>query len=91
MSLSQIVLLNVAILLVGMGVAAFYWDKNHRLRWSPIVAALVAALLYLSLGPIPLTAMFVVKIVAGSLAVWLLMYFVVWIECREWRKKSTDR
>ena len=91
MSLNHIVFLNLGIIVIGMGIAAYYWDKKRRLRWSPILATLIAGIVYLSFGPSPLTALFVGKIMATSLVLVFGFYFVVWIECRERRKKSTDR
>ena len=83
MSLSQIVFLNLGLIVIGMGIAAYYWDKKRHLRWSPIPATVAGGIVYLSFGPIPLTTIFVAKILATSLVLGFLFYFVVWIECRE--------
>lgn len=91
MSLNQIVIFNLGLVLVGMGIAAYYWDKNRHLRWSPIPASLAGGIVYLSFGPVPLTAVFVAKIMATSLVLGFLFYVVVWIECREWPNKSSER
>lgn len=87
MTLNQIVFVNLGLIVVGMGIAAYYWDKNRRLRWSPIPATIAGGVVYLAFGPVPITAAFVVKIIATSLILGFLFFFVVWIECRESPKK----
>ena len=82
MSLNQIVFLNLVLIFVGMSIAAHYWERKPHLRWSPIPAALVGALVFLLFGPVPVTFAFVVKIMATFLALGFLFYFVVWVQCR---------
>ena len=89
MTLDQIVFVNLGLIVVGMGIAAYYWDKNRHLRWSPIPATLTGGAVYLAFGPVPLTAAFVAKIIATSLVLGFLFFCVVWVECRESPKKSS--
>lgn len=89
MSLSQIVFLNFVLIVVGMSIAAYYWDKKKRRRWAPILATAIGGLVYLSFGPTPLTTIFAAKVLSTSLVLGFLFYFVVWIECRERRRKPT--
>jgi len=91
MPLNYIVFVNLGIILVGMGIAAYFWDKKRQLRSLPIPATLLTGVVYLSFGPGPITAVFVAKIMATSLALGFIFYLVLWIECREWRKKPGDR
>ena len=85
MSLNQIVLLNLVLIVAGMSISAYYWDKINLLRWSPIPATIVGAVIYLTFGPVPISAIFVAKILATSLVTGFLFYIVVWIQCRESR------
>jgi hypothetical protein len=91
MSLNQIVFVNLGLILVGMAIAAYFWDKKRHLRWLPIPATLAGGIVYLSFGPVPLTAAFIAKIMSTSLVLGFLFFFVVWIECRESPKKPSDR
>ena len=50
MSLNQIVFLNLGLIVIGMSIAAYYWDKKRRLRWSPIPATVAGGIIYLSFG-----------------------------------------
>ena len=91
MSLNQIVFLNLGLVVASMSTAAYFWHKKKFLRWLPVPATLMGAIIYLLFGPVAVTPFFVVKIMATFLVVGFLFYFVLWIECREPRKKPNDR
>lgn len=91
MTLNQIVFVNLGLIVVGMGIAAYYWDKNKNLRWTPIPATVAGGVVYLALGPVPLTATFVAMVIATSLVLGFLFFFVVWVQCRESPNTPTGR
>jgi hypothetical protein len=66
----------------------FFWDKKPKLRTAPIWAALLSSFLMIFSNPDINGAMKVFEIIVAHFMVGLLLYFCVWIECRNKNKKE---
>ena len=88
MSTTTITFICLAVLIGGTVIAALNWDKRPQLRWSPVVAGPLSALVYIFLTPDPVTLWLAVKMVLSLAAVGLMFWFCIWIETAPWRRNN---